>query len=138
MVYLETKLKEIEERCEKATPGPWTWVESPFGDPYGDIEGPNPKRKTRVGFVNIWERKNLEFAAHSRQDIPLLLKIIRIQHEALIKISDLPKEELCERCDMDDPYVMCTCGDELEIYRDKRDTAKEALTQVNELVESES
>lgn len=54
VLSLEQRLKEIKDRCDAATPGPW--------------------KLHRV--VN--KLKDHEFIAHARQDIPMLLEIINM------------------------------------------------------------
>ena len=72
------ELKAIEERCNKATPGPWTVDE--HWDTY--IWGPNKEMIAQkiVDIRGVGERlpikENMEFVAHSREDVPALLAYI--------------------------------------------------------------
>ena len=70
------RLREIKERCERATPGPW-WVD---GDP-----GYAERSRASLGKIDgvlIWgppgetvggEAANAQFVAHAREDVPLLV-----------------------------------------------------------------
>ena len=97
IVDLESYLKEVEERAEKATKGPW-FCESYKNDrgehSYYYIhenrtgDGGDLVADTFVGVSSIdsdkpEEKENAEFISHSRTDVPLLLEIVRIQNEAL-------------------------------------------------------
>ena len=67
------RLKEIDERWKKATEGPHAALYVPSGMPtecckYG-IVGPDGLETARV-----WKQTDVEFYAHSREDIPWLLE----------------------------------------------------------------
>lgn len=72
----ENQLKEIEERCKKATPGPWIENES---STYTYV-------RTRDGesyICSALDRDNSKFIAHSRKDIPRLLAHIKTLHNVI-------------------------------------------------------
>lgn len=86
------KIKEIQERVEKATPGRWKVEKYYHDEPYekyiksaaivcgkGTI--------TRNDWSNPLET-DLEFIAHARQDIPYLLKIIDELNEKFNKLNN--------------------------------------------------
>lgn len=67
------RLKEIEERAVKATPGPWkayTEVASHM------LKGPPPVDPTD-GCGLFARREDAEFIAHARADIPWLCDLVR-------------------------------------------------------------
>ena len=86
-----THLTEIEERAKKATEGPWEWsdreVESngyvyiPQGSTLGD---------TLIQLGDNYEgyQSDCDFIAHSREDIPYLLSLLRSAEEALQDIGN--------------------------------------------------
>lgn len=84
MTTMKDKLNEIEARCEAATDGPWMTTHQ--GE-FGEIRVCQKKKGAdTLGFAEI--ESNIEdatFIAHSRQDIPKLLKVVRILSEALEK-----------------------------------------------------
>jgi len=70
MSKLDKYLKEIKERCDAATEGPWGY-ENRVG--YGDIideEG--------VGIANEVLDTDARFITHARQDVESLSKMVRI------------------------------------------------------------
>jgi hypothetical protein len=90
----DQEIKEIRERCDKATPGPWechdlgpTLVEMPKSKP-----------------AQVYKWVDADFIAHARKDIPKLLgEVVRLK-EALKKIakheySDSSYSTDCEEAD---------------------------------------
>lgn len=89
-----TRLQEIKERCEKATPGPWTGPryanDSIYAKHHHGTERAVAKTflqtccagNDEVSFP-YWE--NAEFIAHSREDIPWLVS----QLEKAIELAKL-------------------------------------------------
>jgi len=82
-------LDEVQERCEKATEGPWKNSDGVLemgsmilAMPYG-----HPIQNAAKVYANV------DFAAHSRQDIPTLLKMLR---RAMEFANDYGLS--CERC----------------------------------------
>ena len=84
------RLREIKERCERATPGPW--IVSPNrhkakdGSQWGIIEA---RIRTVTGgivahTICTWDgdngRANAEFAAHAREDVPVLVAEVEQLH----------------------------------------------------------
>ena len=67
------RLREIKERCERATPGPWE-VEGRGGahmngarDYYIVVRGGDIRN------ASLWTLEDAEFAAHAREDVPALV-----------------------------------------------------------------
>ena len=90
------ELKEIEERCNKATPGPWHF------NP-GDSYSAYPSVMTRGRFLLVFDvaedapddfpgwDEDAAFVAHSREDIPKLLVHIKELESRLPHWMPLPK-----------------------------------------------
>lgn len=94
---LSNRLKEIKERCEAATPGPWwleregvyvwgikTWRPNVFhnGKPMTPMNIPLVS-PVMNGVTQEYYIPNNEFIAHSRTDIPFLLAELERRDEAL-------------------------------------------------------
>lgn len=95
----------IEERCNKATEGPWrTYVNPQRSDglfvaqdkpiePYPKARGMGGEPLYPATPHDAWgiqsqlEHDNAEFVAHARQDIPRLIEIIKAQHEQLRSVG---------------------------------------------------
>ncbi|MCC6583130.1 MAG: hypothetical protein IT271_05460 [Chitinophagales bacterium] len=82
----DQELKEIEERCNRATKGPWvSFVEgrnNESGDSFimtGIQEGEDIWSESRGEDIYLRGATNddQDFIAHARQDIPRLLKFVR-------------------------------------------------------------
>jgi hypothetical protein len=71
-------LREIEERCEKATPKPWhISVNADSGQRTIDVfyQGGMGAVVLKAG---VWEKdEDLRFIAHARSDIPYLLSLLK-------------------------------------------------------------
>ena len=71
----ESELNEIEERCNKATKGPWkSYIEGrdhESGDSFIETGG------EEIYLSNPLFDNNQDFIAHSRQDVPRLIAEIR-------------------------------------------------------------
>lgn len=93
------RLTEIEERCKRASPGPWTFrwnlVWRPVVEAYESLElVSNPfvsstcvcyehVTKTRLTEKVIAMRDEGEFVAHSREDVPwLVAEVKRLKKKA--------------------------------------------------------
>ena len=75
----ETKLQEIKERAEKATDGPWEWR----GGKLGNLEVKEAVLWAEYnGKINSTKR-DADFIAHARQDIPELVAEIERLREGL-------------------------------------------------------
>jgi hypothetical protein len=76
------RLAEIEERCEKATPGPWkeqvhNWGPSQF-DGFDEEEGGVFSADQNIVVTSRAHRGiNMRFIAHSREDEPWLIAEVR-------------------------------------------------------------
>ena len=106
----EEELKEIEERCNKATPGPWRachegtcscsqiWSQSadvPVAEvtrgEWGDTGLPYGKIPEKIA------ESNSLFITHAREDIPKLLGYIKeLQHE--IEMLSASPDETSSHC----------------------------------------
>ncbi len=92
MSDIETILSEIEQRAEKATPGPWTAIHGDSYDAYPHISAAGhhfiaydatqqdpPVREERFDYPGL--DADAELIAHARTDIPRLLKALRHEME---------------------------------------------------------
>jgi hypothetical protein len=88
---LATRLREIQERCDNATPGPWNYQmrEDNGRAKYGWIRG--PEALWIADIPGLPDRPDGDFIAHARQDIPFLLaEIARLQAIEQRLIETLP------------------------------------------------
>lgn len=91
---VEKRMKEIRERCERATPGPWeieTYSNYVGYSIYGSMVGCLAERwyaESLSEKENVEMHGNAEFISHARQDIPWLLR----RAEAGAKLSEAVKE----------------------------------------------
>ena len=80
---LDAYLREVEARCEKATPGPWDWYNDGSvllaGEPGAEAF---PHVLGGEGDLYI-EDGDADFIQHARTDLPLLLQLVRWQQEAI-------------------------------------------------------
>jgi hypothetical protein len=88
---IETRLREIAERENKATKGPWDPESGLCSKCDGwHLEGPQDVGGTGI-LIQLGggtdQLSDLSFIAHSRQDVPWLLELIQKQREALEKIE---------------------------------------------------
>ena len=98
MTKLETYLKEVSERAEAATPGPWVaYANMPFNV---DLQKPRPSlSKHDAVKPTYWHPHDALFVLHARTDIPTLLKIIKrmkIQRNRYIGFRNPSYEQLVE------------------------------------------
>lgn len=105
---LESKLKEIKDRADNATAGPWEYSVGNCGSIFGDLNNPehngdNPYIGTvfAVGIVKegIYKGRNrtegipdAEFITHARTDIPMLLEMFEKLQQRYLDLSDLGAE----------------------------------------------
>lgn len=82
------ELKNIEERCEKATPGPWEDEVHHWGDTV--VEADISDCRVRISSLEIGSRLEdmAEFILSSRTDIPALLAHIKAQDEEIEKLKN--------------------------------------------------
>lgn len=85
---IQAAVKEIEERCGKATPGPWNYAQDAFGEYQrdGDIIDPAgwyvvTNVCSGTGGIDDSDLRNGPFIAHAREDIPTLIKAIHELHQ---------------------------------------------------------
>lgn len=111
MLTLE-QLKEIKERADKATPGPWrastecnnvhdcvVFSEREF---LGNVGGDAGEESQSIAFD--FEIADTHFIAHAREDIPALLHHIKVLEKAAIHaIAMLPGPYTAEAIMKDDP-----------------------------------
>ena len=80
----QEQLKEIEERCNKATPGPWT-IRISSGEiaSIETLDGSSEKSVIDADSdgVLVISHEDLAFILAARQDIPLLLEEIRFLYQ---------------------------------------------------------
>lgn len=98
------RLDEIEARCNAATPGEWVhWVhDGPRGTIFRHCISPEHKPNKMI-CADIDNSKDLEFIAHSREDVPFLLDEVRRLREELaeakaggwISVEDRLPEDDC-------------------------------------------
>lgn len=104
----DDKIREMQERVEKATPGPWTHnhFDAPIGDT-GDYEHCDRLEAKQASGNIKWiaddwggqnkSCENFDFIAHARTDIPKLLaerKELLAERDRLIAIINDQKHEL--------------------------------------------
>ena len=110
-------LGEIEARVNAATPGPWKGDTGTRGDCV--VWGPNgrflmnmqaephwleyPGEKRMVSFDV--DRRDAEFIAHAREDIPALLAMVREQRAVIAKVAEVIRD-LSFDYDVDTPAVV--------------------------------
>lgn len=93
----QDKLKEMRERCEAATPGPWRaggdegWPIGSFSTGNSGIDNKDytiwtaPMSGSELGESDA--KTDAEFIASSRSDIPALISALEVCLEALSKIA---------------------------------------------------
>jgi hypothetical protein len=105
---MTTTLREIEERCEKATEGAWKVYDTPHKHftelrigtewEHGQLKGPYPvvnQTVTIEGKILVAIRPNdAEFIAHSRTDIPYLLSLLKRCEGSVEKELEYVTEEV--------------------------------------------
>lgn len=108
-------LSEIRERLEKATKGPWTHRV--------DTNACEVFREKGPYIAGVALPENAEFIAHSREDIPALLKMIEMKDEALkaarrilsiYVTDDSPKEDIIDANMIDDALAIGHGGEGVE------------------------
>lgn len=73
---MQNKLKEIQDRANKATIGPWVYMGET--KPYEGMVLSSGNIDRICGTVGLDDRPNdMEFIAHSREDIPYLLAALK-------------------------------------------------------------
>jgi len=99
---MDEYLKEVKEREQGAMKGPWRydgldcfnedgeWDQVIDISPDDLITLPTGKFEHKEAELNTGCRKNAEFIAHSRQDIPTLLAIIGVYRGAIEKVAREP------------------------------------------------
>lgn len=98
---LETKLKEIKERCNAATEGPWDAKYSEHMKGYENEDWILYSGKRNLCSQNYYSTPGIlkegdaQFIAHARTDVPMLLEMINALSLWLLE-KDMPKiyEEL--------------------------------------------
>ena len=83
------RLREIEQRCEKATPGPWK--ASGVDVNTAEFDYLVCGSCDYYPFVH-WSDDDAEFVANAREDIPYLLGVIKEQAERIEKFKVWIKE----------------------------------------------
>ena len=75
---LETYLKEVKDRAEAATPGPWRLLRNEEMDQFFVCDKDDKIILKAFDFAY-----DCELAAHARTDIPTLLKLVEAQQEII-------------------------------------------------------
>ncbi len=92
----DARIKEIQDRVDKATAGPWIYL---FGDNYVYTkleDGCRGMAISRVDYGN--QQDNAKFIAHARQDLPFLLAALQeaqAENKKLCYTLDIAGEENC-------------------------------------------
>jgi hypothetical protein len=90
---LDKILKEIRERAEAATEGPWDrHLTKDITPDFREYGGPSGYVVTENLTLQSYEQRdiNRRFCAHSRTDVPMLLEMVITLHRAVLE-QDLPK-----------------------------------------------
>ncbi len=99
--------RAIRERCERATPGPWTvavvdhWTNDAHGERTEIRCPPDPKNVNGfdvLGWGDGPETWDAAFIAHARADLPAALAEIERLRDLLREADKAPAEK-CARCD---------------------------------------
>ena len=90
------KLEQILKRCEAAAPGPWRCQTGGY-----DIEVSSVNEQMIIHSVNGHKAIRLleddgEFIAHSRTDLPLVVKALQRAMDALEKMKCCRHVEVCD------------------------------------------
>jgi hypothetical protein len=91
------EIQEIEERAEKATPGPWSAFQ--WGDgSQKDTDAWNVGA-TATEIVLVYDAfiRDAEFIAHSRQDIPKLIAALREARAVLQHVRNRIRDPLMRK-----------------------------------------
>lgn len=92
MNEVEQRLREIEERVSKATPGPWRAVceataeETACGRDVYSLTGPE---WVEEGDYSFFGEHDAQFIAHARDDVPWLLSLLREREEEIRRLRTL-------------------------------------------------
>jgi hypothetical protein len=125
-------LDAAEQRCQKATPGPWSvFVDRSWGKPDRVLAGPADGKGEEYGFVvvrdencfrfgkdgrNGMDENNFDFIAHARTDLPAAIAMLR-EYERIVEGMGHEQDCLTRRytCNWFDPP--CAGCSETCIYR---------------------
>lgn len=112
MNEVEQRLREIEERVSKATPGPWRAVceataeETACGRDVYSLTGPE---WVEEGDYSFFGEDDAQFIAHARDDVPWLLSLLREREEEVRALRHLLNEIECGTDDIREG--LRGCGD---------------------------
>ena len=109
-----SKLTEIEDRAKKATEGPW-WRDD--GEGYS-INRVRSDKKTIADVIGDSAETDAtaEFIAHSHEDIPYLLSLLRSAEEALRGVDEWGRTKARTK---DDFVMVVACRKALSKIREK-------------------
>lgn len=119
---VETRLREIAEREKKATNGPWEAERNRDWDEWRVVNNSDDGCRPIISCTEQPGREETDalFIAHSRQDVPWLLALIKKQREALeavVKADDAALRNIKQRTGVnwDGPVLECAdlCRDAL-------------------------
>ena len=75
---LKEYLNQVKERCDAATEGPWSDIKNQYGDQLQEsLFCPRGDEIARVYDENYNRSDNYEFIAHARQDVEVLLEMVK-------------------------------------------------------------
>lgn len=125
---LATLLREVRERCAKATPGPWEYP--PWTDTLDrwavcqTRDGRDGSTEFLPGLAAVARQRDADFIAHARTDIPALLEAItRLREQRVVSEGkERALRELCERRLQDQDPVVNKLVRELLAILDRTDT----------------
>lgn len=97
--------REIEERCARATAGPWWRTDPPWGQGTTVHAGPSDDPHAATCYIADGDImadslvadkvvENMEFIAHARQDIPTLLTALRAEREQRVKLEERWRDDI--------------------------------------------
>ena len=89
------ELKEIEERCNKATPGPWKTLPPDSVNPYWYVTRRQGEEEGFYIACFFNGKEDAEFVINSREDIPKLMSYIKDLESQILNRS-LEKKKVPE------------------------------------------
>ncbi|GLO66205.1 hypothetical protein [Oceanobacillus kimchii] len=118
------KIKEIEDRTQKATDGGWNFV--PIQDSLEYFIVGEDGREAVAG--NVFTANDANFIAHARQDIPILLEHISKQTEEIDTLKLL--NNMSEKSIEDDQITKQRLADELAALENEKNQLLEEMKRI--------
>lgn len=125
MKSLNDKLDEIEKRADAATEGPWSNGKYRIHDIDVDF--------FQLTVPDLGMPENINFIAHSRKDIPLLLKALKLAVGTLEQYKNIEFEYIVSGGSFN-PKLMSFNME--TIHGEVFNPAKSALTEINQIFET--